>query len=34
MEDSPSLEEVEQNVEAMIEPTVNGSFIEATPADD
>ena len=34
MEDSPSLEEVEQIVEAMIEPTVNGSFIEATPADN
>jgi hypothetical protein len=34
MEDSPSLEEVEQIVEVMIELTVNGSFIEATPADD
>ena len=35
MEDSPSIEEVEQIVEAMTEePRNNGRFIEATPADD
>ena len=35
MEDSPSIEEVEQIVDALIEePRNNGRFIEATPAED